>query len=289
MTDQYHRLKILIRTYHSLWQWFRYIQTQSCEDHTNTLHNHRHTLQSRDEHLTKLLTIGIILAAEHTFDGLTLSSREIEVALVLCYTHPQITLTQLARQTIIKHSLMRYTFINIRVPNIVIKVLGRIDHITSETGHKTILAAVQEGFKLVRCSWEKHWDMRVTHLNELVIFTAELANGFVFKDTTDDVGYLTKSRAKHLGQGIHLCCHNDTTTFEYLHHFHKGRRGGISWDIHLFTCLTFNGLQQRATVVHDSFAWSRRCNNHGQEVCAVGVMRLTMQHTHSGQGVGAIG
>ena len=91
VTDQKHRLKVIIRTDHALGKRFRDVQSESRENHTYALHNHRHTLEDGIKLIAKGMALCLIHGSEHTSDGFALGVCQIEEAAVFRLAHPTIT------------------------------------------------------------------------------------------------------------------------------------------------------------------------------------------------------
>ena len=107
VTNQEHRLKVIIRTYHTLGQWLRDVHTQTCENHTDTLHDNRHTLEDGIKLIAKSMALRLIHGSEHTSDRLALGIRQIEVATMLRFAHPSITLTEFVAQLLVQGDFLR--------------------------------------------------------------------------------------------------------------------------------------------------------------------------------------
>lgn len=107
VTNQNHRLKVILQTDYSLWQRFRDLQSESRENHTYALHSHRHTFEDRIKLIAKSMALRLVHGSEHTGDGFALGVRQIEVATMFRFSHPSITLAELAILLFFRFSLQR--------------------------------------------------------------------------------------------------------------------------------------------------------------------------------------
>ena len=149
VTNQDHCLKVLLRTDHTLGKRLAHVHSESRENHPYALHNHRHTLENRIKLIAKSMALRLIHRSKHTRDGLALGVRQIEVATMLRFSHPTITLAQFATQLLVQSNLLRNSIICFIQPNTVIKVLRLLDYLASKAAHETIFSALNQGLKLV--------------------------------------------------------------------------------------------------------------------------------------------